>query len=57
LEKFAGTEKTNIYKNNILEADRRIVRMSALYEVIEEAPSEDAQTIVKIIKDKLQQLK
>lgn len=57
LEKFAATQRTNIYKNNILEADRRIVRMSALYEVIEDVPSDDAQNIVRIIKDKLQEMK
>lgn len=57
LEKFAATERSNIYKNNILEADRRITRMSTMYELMEEVPSEDAQTIVKIIKDKLQELK
>ena len=54
LERFAGMEKTNIYKNDILEADRRIQRMSAFYEVLEEAPNEDAMKIVKVIKDRLQ---
>lgn len=53
LEKFATTEKTNIYKDNLVEADRRIYRMSALYEVLEEAPSEDAKYILQILKDKL----
>lgn len=57
LEKFAATERTNIYKNSILEADRRITRMSALYEVMEEVPSDDAQNIVRVIKDKLQLVK
>lgn len=57
LEKFAATERTNIYKNNILEADRRIVRMSTLYEVVEEAPSQDALNIIGVIKEKLQQVK
>lgn len=57
LEKFAATQRTNIYKNNILEADRRIVRMSTLYEVTEDVPSDDAQNIVRIIKDKLQEMK
>ena len=57
LEKFAATERTNIYKNNILEADRRITRMSALYEVMEVVPSDDAQNIVRVIKDKLQLVK
>ena len=57
LERFAATERTNIYKNNIIEADRRITRMSTMYELMEEVPSDDAQSVVKIIKDKLQELK
>ena len=57
LEAFAQEEITNIYKNKILDADRKIVRMSALYEVLEEVPSETAQDVVKSIKDKLQRVK
>ncbi len=53
LEKFAATERTNIYKNDLVEVDRRIYRMSALYEVLEEAPSEDAKYILQVLKDKI----
>ncbi len=53
LERFAGMEKTNIYKNDIVDADRRIAKMSALFEVLEEAPDENALYIVKVLKDKL----
>jgi hypothetical protein len=31
--------------------------MSALYEVLEEVPSDDAQDVVRIIKDKLENAK
>jgi hypothetical protein len=54
LERFAGTLKTNIYKNDIVDADRRIHRMSALYEVLEESPDEGAMYIVQVLKDKLE---
>ena len=54
LERFAAMEKTNIYKNDIVEVDRRIHRMSVLYEVLDEAPSVGAMDIVKVLKDKLQ---
>ncbi len=53
LERFAGMEKTNIYKDAIVDADRRIHRMSALLEILEEAPDEGAMYIVKVLKDKL----
>lgn len=53
LEKFATTEKTNIYKNDLVEVDRRIYRMSALYEVLEEAPSDGAKYILQVLKDKI----
>lgn len=53
LEKFAATEKTNIYKNDLVEVDRRIYRMSALYEVLEEAPSDGAKYILQVLKDKI----
>ncbi len=48
------TEKTNTYRTDIMEADRRITRMSALYEVLEKVPSDDAQDVVRNIKDKLE---
>lgn len=54
LEKFAAEPTTNIYRITMMEADRKIVRMSALYEVLEEAPDDDAIKIVKIIKEKLE---
>lgn len=54
LEKFASTEKTNIHKDNIVEVDRRIYRMSTLYEVLGEVPSKDAIYILNVIKEKLQ---
>jgi hypothetical protein len=54
LERFAGTLKTNIYKNDIVDADRRIHIMSTLFEVLEEAPGESAMYIIKVIKDKLE---
>lgn len=57
LDKFAVAEKSNTYRTDIIEADRRIVRMSALYEVLEEVPSDDAQEIVRTIKDKLEKAK
>jgi hypothetical protein len=57
LETFAATEKSNTYRTDIMEADRRIVRMSALYEVLEEVPSDDAQDVVRIIKNKLENAK
>jgi len=53
LERFAGALKTNIYKNDIVDADRKIHRMSALYEVLEEAPDEGAMYIIEVLKDKL----
>jgi hypothetical protein len=54
LEKFAAVERTNIYKNDLVEADRKIQRMSAFYEVLGEAPSDDATYILQVIKDKLE---
>ena len=54
LERFAGTKKTNIHKNDLVEVDRSIHRMSALLEVLEEAPDEGALYIVKVLKDKLE---
>jgi hypothetical protein len=54
LEKFAMEEKTNIYRNDIVEADRRITRLSALYEVLEEVPEDATMSVVKHIKEKLQ---
>ncbi len=53
LESFAGTLKTNIYKNDIVDVDRKIYRMSALYEVLEEEPDENVVYIIKVITDKL----
>jgi hypothetical protein len=53
LERFASMEKTNIYKDAIVEADRGIVRMSTLYEVLEEVPSDDAIFVIKAWKEKL----
>lgn len=53
LEKFASEKVGNIYQDAIVEADRRIHRMSVLYEVLEEAPPDDAVKIVTILKDKL----
>ena len=53
LERFAGTEKTNIYKNDLVDVDRKIYRMSTLFEVLEEAPDENTMYILKVIKDKL----
>jgi hypothetical protein len=53
LERFAGALKTNIYKNDIVDADRRIYRMSTLYEVLEEAPDENVVYIIKVLTDKL----
>jgi len=55
LEYFADMEKTNIYKNDIVEFDRRVQRMSAFYEVLEEVPSEDVLLIITAAKEKLQQ--
>jgi hypothetical protein len=57
LETFAVAEKSNTYRTDIIEADRRIVRMSALYEVLEKVPSDDAQNVVRNIKDKLENAK
>jgi hypothetical protein len=57
LEKFASEKKTNIYKDHLLEADRRIHRMSVMYEVLEEAPSDDAVNIVDFLKNKLTEVK
>lgn len=54
LENFVGMERTNIYKNHIVEADRRIHRISALFEVLEEAPDENAIALITAIKEKLQ---
>ena len=54
LEKFAGMEKTNVYKNDLVEVDRRITRMSALYEALGEAPDDGAKYIVRVLKEKLQ---
>lgn len=54
LERFAATERTNIYKNDIVEADRRIIRISTMCEVLEEVPNEDILGIIKIIKEKLE---
>jgi hypothetical protein len=55
LEKFATASKSNTYRTDILDADRKIARMSALYEVLEETPNDDAIKVVKIIKEKLEQ--
>ena len=54
LERFAGTLKTNIYKNDIVDADRKIYAMSALFEVLEEEPDENVKYIINVIKDKLE---
>ena len=53
LEKFASEKTGNIYQDHIVEADRRIHRMSVLYEVLEEAPPDGAVKIVTVLKDKL----
>jgi hypothetical protein len=53
LERFAGTLKTNIYKNDIVDVDRKIYAMSALFEVLEEEPDENVKYIINVIKDKL----
>ena len=52
-EKFAAASKANIYKNDIIEADRRIQRVSAFYEVLEEKPSDDIIYIIDVLKEKL----
>jgi hypothetical protein len=54
LEKFAGMEKTNIYKNDLVEVDRRIARVSAFYEALDEAPDDGAKYIVQVLTEKLQ---
>jgi hypothetical protein len=54
LKEFAEEENTNLYKNDLLEADRKLVRITTLYEVLDEVPSEDAIAIVKFIKEKIQ---
>jgi len=54
LKTFTAMEKTNIYRDDIVEVDRRIQRVSAFYEVLEEAPNEEAMDIVKVVKEKLQ---
>lgn len=56
LEAFATREITNIYRNDLLEVDRRIHRASALYEVLEVAPSNSFLDIVDVIKNKIQKL-
>lgn len=53
LEHLASMEKTNIYKDAIVEADRSIERMSTLYEILEEVPSDEAIFVLKSIKEKL----
>lgn len=55
LEKFATASKSNIYRTDILDADRKIAKMTAMYEVLEEAPSDDAIKIVTIVKERLEQ--
>lgn len=54
LEGFIAKEKTNIYKNDIVEVDRRVQRLSTFYEVLEEAPDDNAIEVIKTIKEKLQ---
>ena len=54
LERFAALDKTNIYKNDIVDADRRVERMSAFFEVLEEAPDDGALYIIKVLKEKLE---
>lgn len=55
LKQFAEMERTNIYKDAVVEADWSIRRMSTLYEVLEEAPSDEAIDVVKLAKEKLEQ--
>jgi len=57
LEKFATVRKQDTFRADIVDADRKITKMTALYEVLEEAPSEDAIKIVTIIKERLEQPK
>lgn len=54
LERFASMEKTNIYRDDILEFDRAVQRMSMLYEVLEEVPPKEDQEIIAYCKEKIQ---
>lgn len=55
LEKLAAMENANMSAPTLLDADRHIQKLSTLYEVLEEAYSDDVAYVVDYVKDKLQQ--
>ncbi len=57
LDKFAARPLTNIYKNDIVEVDRKIARISAFQEVLQESPDEGMKFIIDVLKKKLQRVK
>jgi hypothetical protein len=57
LDKFAAKAITNVYKNDLVEVDRKISRISAFLEVLQESPDEGMKFIIDVLKKKLQRIK
>jgi hypothetical protein len=57
LDKFAAKSITNVYKNDLVEVDRKISRISAFLEVLQESPDEGMKFIIDVLKKKLQRIK
>lgn len=56
LEKFATKDLTNIFKNDLIEVDRTVTRLSTLLEVLMESPSKETLEMMEVLMNKIQKV-